>query len=308
MIKMSRDAFERSRRFVETSARPLEVARFHFHFDGAPAGEVLTELARFQNPDGGFGRALESDLRAPESSALATSMAFQVLREVGVRGDNPMIATAMRYLLRTLDQDQGTWRIVPPGAESSPHAPWWTQTGQEERFSGFSLNPTAELLGYLAEYPAEVPASVPALLIDRIGSHLDGLESIEMHDLLCCRRLVESEGLEPGFRSRLVQRLTSLLPGVVAIDPGQWSGYCLRPLQVADRPGSPFIEPLRQAVARNLEYEVETQLDDGSWPVTWSWGDLYPEVFALASVEWAGVFAVEKLLTLRRFGWIEGVG
>ncbi|OQY35817.1 MAG: hypothetical protein B6243_04390 [Anaerolineaceae bacterium 4572_5.2] len=32
---LSREAFETSRRFVETMARPLEVGRFYYHFEGA---------------------------------------------------------------------------------------------------------------------------------------------------------------------------------------------------------------------------------------------------------------------------------
>ena len=39
---------------------------------------------RFQNDDGGFGRALEPDFRLPASSAIATAVGFQYLREAGV--------------------------------------------------------------------------------------------------------------------------------------------------------------------------------------------------------------------------------
>ena len=80
---LSAAAFARARRFVATKARPLELARLRFHFDSAPAVAVLAELQKFQNADGGFGKALEPDLRASESSALATSVAFQIIREVG---------------------------------------------------------------------------------------------------------------------------------------------------------------------------------------------------------------------------------
>ncbi|MCR3905876.1 MAG: hypothetical protein NUK62_02435, partial [Tenericutes bacterium] len=50
--------------------RPLEEARVkHLFFEG-PANDVLKELSRFQNPDGGFGHGLEPDLWNPNSSPI----------------------------------------------------------------------------------------------------------------------------------------------------------------------------------------------------------------------------------------------
>lgn len=59
---LSKEAFETSRRFVETTARPLEVGRFYYHFEGASDESVLAALGEYRNADGGFGHALEPDL------------------------------------------------------------------------------------------------------------------------------------------------------------------------------------------------------------------------------------------------------
>jgi len=69
MKRLSREAFDRARQFLKTQARPLDRAMFEYRFEGASAESVIAELARFQNDDGGFGRALEPDLRTPDSSA-----------------------------------------------------------------------------------------------------------------------------------------------------------------------------------------------------------------------------------------------
>jgi hypothetical protein len=304
---LPRESFEVSRSFLETRARPLEVARLAFHFDGAPAGSVLAALGKYQNPDGGFGQALEPDLRAPESSALCTSLAFQVFREVSAGPDESMVARALAYLLETLDRDRGHWRIIPAVAADSPHAPWWNQAGREEALDAFSLNPTAELLGYLIGLLEPAPADVVGPVTERVVARLEA-QAIEMHELLCCLRLLQTQGLPEAVLEPTRRRLGQLITEAVACDPADWQGYSLRPLQVAQGPDSPFLGGLERAVDQNLEFEIESQQADGSWAPTWSWGGAFPDAWETARQEWAGVLTLEKLLTLRRFGRIEGLG
>ena len=304
---LSKEAFETSRRFVETTARPLEVGRFCYHFEGASDESVLAALGEYQNADGGFGHALEPDLRANESSALCTSIAFQILRSTQARLDEAFVSTSIAYFLETMDREKGHWRIIPRSAGQSPHAPWWNQTDREDVFDCFSLNPTAEILGYLYDCQQYVPSDIILLLSDRVISHLSGLEKIEMHELLCCLRLLRTETLPEDTRDQIRRKLTHLIDGTVACDPTQWEGYSLRPLQVVDDPGSLFMAGLEEAVAANLEYEISSQNEDGSWPLTWSWGNTFPDAWEKARREWSGIITMEKLLLLKRFSRIEGI-
>lgn len=304
---LSKEAFETSRRFVETTARSLDVERFHYHFEGASDESVLAALGEYQNTDGGFGRALEPDLRANESSALCTSIAFQILRSTQARLDEALISTSIAYFLETMDREKAHWRIIPRSAERSPHAPWWNQTGREDAFDCFSLNPTAEILGYLYDCQQYVPNDIISLLSDRVISHLSGLEKIEMHELLCCLRLLRTETLPENARDQIRRKLTRLIDGTVACNPSQWKGYSLRPLQVADDPASLFMVGIEEAVATNLDYEISSQNEDGSWPLTWSWGNSFPDAWEKARHEWSGIITIEKLLLLKRFRRIEGI-
>ena len=78
---LSKQAFTRARDFIYSKARPLERAMFAFHFEGGAVDDVLIALSQFQNEDGGFGQALEPDLRTPTSSALATGEGLYILKE-----------------------------------------------------------------------------------------------------------------------------------------------------------------------------------------------------------------------------------
>ena len=60
--------FKKARTFIYRNARPLDLARWQYHFKGGSKEAVLTTLAVYQNEDGGFwsrsgSRRLESKLR-----------------------------------------------------------------------------------------------------------------------------------------------------------------------------------------------------------------------------------------------------
>jgi hypothetical protein len=305
---LTKEKFEASRRFIETSARPLEVASFHHAFEGGSDASVIEALKRYQNTDGGFGRALEPDLRAEESSVLCTSIGFQILRSLPAKCDEDLIVAAIDYLVRAFDGKESHWRIIPRSAERSPHAPWWNQAGREDEFDRFSFNPTAEILGYLYDYQLEANNDVLSAASDRVVSSLSGLEEIEMHELLCCLRLLQTKNLPQEIDQRIRPQLVQLIDRTVSYDPLQWKAYGLRPVQVVDHPASPFMAGREKSVATNLEYEISSQNEDGSWAPTWTWSDAFPDDWILACRDWTGVITLSKLLLLKDFNRIEGIG
>ncbi|MCC5850127.1 MAG: hypothetical protein JJU29_18740 [Verrucomicrobia bacterium] len=302
---LSADAFKKAALFLNTNARHLERARFENIFASGSVGNVWIELLKFQNADGGFGHALEPDLRAPESSALCTSVAFQIMRCHKIPEREPFVRHAIRYLADTLDRNALHWRIIPEGIDAYPHAPWWNQEGREAGFNAFSLNPTAEILGIVLDGCVDdFGRDIVSRHMDRVIDKLDSVQKIEMHDLLCCLRLLETDNLPSTVRGRILEALKRLVSGSIATNPDQWKGYCLRPLQVIHRPDSPFMEGLEEAVALNLDYEIEEQMENGTWSPTWSWGDQFPQAWEEAKREWTGVLTLEKLITLKHFNRI----
>lgn len=53
--------------FILRNARLLDRHRFAWRFHAGPANAVLAALRPYQNHDGGFGHALEPDLRCVDS-------------------------------------------------------------------------------------------------------------------------------------------------------------------------------------------------------------------------------------------------
>ncbi len=305
-MHLSPSASANARTFLEHSARPLERALFHHHFDHASVATVLAELAAVRNPDGGF--SLEPDVQSPVSSVLGTTVAFQILARLGVGAEEPLVRDGVRFLEATFDAATGVWPIVPPAVVAAPHAPWWDGADDSVtfalRWSGFRHNPRAEVIGHLLHWRAAV---APAF-IDRVLAAFGWPDPVpgsqlEMHDLLCWVRLAQSPGLDPATRTRVVQRLAPLVDTGVSRDPAAWEKYGLTPLSVVKSPDSPLATVLGEAaIAANLDWLITRQGDDGAWRPTWNWGGRFPEAWQRSERVWSGMLTLDALLVLRAFG------
>lgn len=310
MRLLSREAYGRARRFLMTQARPLERALFEHRFEGASVDGALAELARFQNDDGGFGRALEPDLRTPSSSALATGIALQMLRELGCQADHPMVRKAVAYLVATYDDAAQVWRVAPRDTNSFPHAPWWhDEEGSLARlFDGFRIIPRALVVGSLHHYSTLVPAG----WLDKVTeATVRCIETVEVlgegggNDLEYAIKLAETDALPQHYAARLKARIREAIPAVVVRDPAKWSSYCITPLRIVPSPQSFGAELIHDELQRHLDYQILQQTPEGTWEPVWSWEGAYPEVWAQAQLEWRGRLTLETLTQLNAFGRIE---
>jgi hypothetical protein len=303
--RMSTDRWQMARHFMLTQARPLDRALYLYHFQGGAIGQVVSELAAYQNPDGGFGRALEPDVRCGESSVVATTMALQVLRELRLTPRDEMVRCSIRYLLNTYDADLQAWIPVPATARDAPHAPWWHfDEYPPQRWEGCQGNPRPEILGYLHDYQELVPPDLLEDLTNSVLRHLKAQpDTMEMHDFLCYVRLVETRLLPPAVRTPVLARLRALAPKIVATDEAQWSKYGLPPLSAADSPASSLADLFADPIHRQLDFELNRQQDDGGWAATWSWGNTnYPEPAEAASRDWRSYTTLKTLKALQAFG------
>jgi hypothetical protein len=307
MEKLSRAAQARARTFIFEHGRPLEQAKYGWSFERGPVSAVLEALSAFRNDDGGFGHGLESDLRTPGSSVLATTVALQHMREVGARADHPLVQGAMRYLLAAYDADRQVWPIIPATANDAPHAPWWLlDEGITESFGSYLANPRAEIVGYLVDYADSVPSTLRGQLTDAVVLHLrERGETLTGEDIPCYVRLVQTRGLPAEIRTELVQLLIPIIDRAVVKDPERWGEYGLAPVDVVEGPESPFVELLADAMSAYLDYEIAQHAEDGVWQPKWSWFGLYPEAWPQARQDWSGYLTLRMLVVLDRFGRLE---
>ena len=294
-VIISKAAIDRARRFVETTARPLDAAYLDLVLSGGSVHEArdraLGELATFQTAEGGFAHALEPDVRTPAPSAIATSVAFQYLRGIDPPGDAPLVKAGIDYLVRTLDRQAWVWPAIDERVHEGPHAPWWVP--DLARFRGYLLNPTAELLGYLYDHRRYVPDEVLAGVTDTVLGAVARIERIESaYELYCCMRLARTAGLPAHIGNLLEKHLSRSLE---AVDP---EDEHLDLMRLVPTPSSFGYDIVKSGIARQAARLISSQGDDGGWHPSWeAWhGD--------AHREWRGKITSRALINLYDHGFV----
>src|SRR5450756_796414 len=135
--------FQKIRNWMVRNARPLEISLWNHTFEEGSRTDVLWALGAYQNPDGGFGHALEPDCWNPVSSPLQTWTACTCLGKIGAPRHDPLVRALIGYLQDGPDFADGLWRSTIPSNNEAPHAPWWGWVSNEASRGQWGYNPSA---------------------------------------------------------------------------------------------------------------------------------------------------------------------
>lgn len=285
--------------YLQTHARKLDLSLYEYLFGGASQQLVIDELASYQNTDGGFGKALEPDLRLPDSSALATVVAFQYLSHLTVSPADGVVSHAIRYLMGSYDDTRHGWTNIPPAADRFPRAPWWNyESAQTWAEWG---NPSAEILGYLLKYADLVhDDGFLQRLSERAVHRLHEIDEPEPHEVKCYIRL---HGLAYAeLQRQLHEPLAQHIKRAAKTSPSEWQGYVATPLTFVSSPDSAFADVFDKQLLIEDAARLRRQcIGNTHWEPTWEWGQ-FDEDWAQARLEWSGKLTVENLRLLGAFG------
>jgi hypothetical protein len=277
-----------ARDFLLRNARLLERRIFAFLFEGGPREMVLSALRAYQNPDGGFGGALEPDMRTLTSQPVFVEEAFKVLDLVDAFSD-PIVNRACGYLLSITTPEGGLPSAVA-GVDDSPRTPWWNPE------TAPSINPTASLAGLLYKHSIRHPWLERA---DRFcRAFIEPFEGCHYHDVINVVAFLEQHP-DRTWAAVQMRRILARLPasGQIAYDRSA-GGYIQFPLDWAPRPDDP-LRPLfpPEVIWRDAEALAAQQQLDGGWPITWQ------AVGTGAEMEWRGLGTLRALWILRANGF-----
>jgi hypothetical protein len=269
-------------RFVYANARLLDRHRLAVLRDATSVAPVLQTLRAYQNPDGGFGHALEPDVRGPESEPASTLHALEVLAEIG-RLDDPMVGDAADWIGTIAAADGGVPFVLPPAA-AHPHAPWMV----------------------LSDGPSQLTFALAARLLEASSTE----PWLGRATGWCWAMLENSDELSPygvKFSLDFLDHVPDQARAVAAIErlrpqlgedgslpvAGGTEDERLTPLALSARPG-------RRSRALFSDDQIEADLDllergqqdDGGW--TFDWLHWSPG----QSVEWRGMMTIRALATL----------
>ncbi len=280
--------FTHAEEFIWRNARLLDRQLFAFHFKDGSADAVVAALRAYQNADGGFGNALEPDIRSPDSQPVPTQHGLEYLDAIG-HFDGQLTERVCDFL-ETITTEEGGVPFVLPSVRAYPRAPWWETDGQPVA----SLNPTAMIAGILHKWQFQHQwlTHASAFCWPKITS----LQPQDEHELLCAigflRHAPEWERAEEQ-----IERLGTALieSGMVAAAGSE--GYVRDALDWAPTPDHPLRRFFSQEqITACLDVRIARQQEDGGWPISW------PPPSPAADNEWRGWVTLQALVTLRANG------
>ncbi|MFI9247768.1 hypothetical protein ACIGXF_35575 [Streptomyces sp. NPDC053086] len=300
----ARSPLFRAEQFVWLTARVLEQRLFAYRFLNGSPEAVEAALDAYRNEDGGYGHALEPDLRGPVSQPLHTAHALGVLDAVG-RCGGQRVERVCRYLTSVSNAD-GALPAVHPGQRGYPTAPFVPVVDDPPS----DLLATGPVVGLL--HRNEVWHAWLFRATDYCWHAVESLEKSHPYEVEAAVTFLDSAPDRPRAEAaadrlgRLVreQRLAVLDPDrldAFAVASGYAPGEHHFPHDFARSPDS-----LARAwftddeMARSLDHLAAEQREDGGWPVRWRQWAPAPTLEARPLV------TIEALRTLRAHGRFVG--
>ncbi|MFI9808128.1 hypothetical protein ACIHEJ_27805 [Streptomyces sp. NPDC052301] len=300
----ARSPLFRAEQFVWLTARVLEQRLFAYHFLNGTADAVETALDAYRNEDGGYGHALEPDLRGPVSQPLHTAHALRVLDAVG-RCGGQRAERVCRYLTSVSTAD-GALPAIHPGQRGYPTAPFVPVVDDPPS----ELLGTGPVVGLL--HRNEVWHAWLFRATDFCWQAVETLDKSHPYEVEAAVAFLDSVPDRPRAEAA-ADRLGRLVRDqrLAALDPDRLEAY---PVASGYAPGEHHFphdfartpDSLARAwftddeMARSLDRLAAEQQEDGGWPVRWRHWAPAPALEARSMV------TIEALRTLRAHGRFVG--
>jgi len=297
------------------NARPLDLARWQYHFENGSRETVLSTLSAYQNEDGGFGNAIEADSWNPNSSPYSTSIAINILEEIKCRDrSHEMIQKTLKYLETTSDFNGEYWSAIINTTHDYPHAPWWSDSAYDWGFT-----PTALLAGFILFYANKnevIYKTARKIAETAINRYLFGTmpngetyNSIKREGEIHCftEMLAFIEEAKVGFEcdiSEIRKILNKQAQTFIEKDPSKWNQYCWKPSNFVKSPDSIFYPGNEKAMDTELDYILNKRNHEGIWDITWTWG-AYEKEFSISQNWWKANIIIDHLQMLKNFGRLQ---
>ncbi len=285
---------QRAKAFLYKNGRLLDRKRFEYYFEGGTKEAVLDVLRAYQNRDGGFGNALEPDIRDPHSQPVPTEMALELMAEMDAF--DPQIVEGICRYLREITLGEGGIPFVLRSVNDYPHAPWWSTDNDHKP----SINPTGNLIGLLYKQNVRVECFQEdwfASNVEYIWRCFQQEKPSGFHDGIQWITFLEHTP-DKERSSEVWPVVDEWLTSSRAIELDlQAEGYVHRVLDWAPEPNSyarKFVSD--DDVQRHLKALAAGQQEDGGWPINW------PAVSPAGEQEWRGFITVQRLKTLKSYG------
>jgi len=280
--------FEKAANFIWENGRLLERRLFEYFFQGGSKHSVLNAIKAYQNEDGGFGHALEPDLRTPESQPLFIEFGLRTLYEAKIQ-DPELAYKVCDYVSRVADLNEGIATITA-SSSNYPRAKHWNNPTSEQA----SFDRLTSLVGLLNWQGIKHPWLDKA--IEVCLNHIRTTRYDDSHTIMNAFCLLESlpqtDEIETLF-SKLKNELYQAKFFCLEAPP---QGYGLTPLDFAPVSDSYCRKIFSETIINDHLKALDSQQEeDGGWPISWE------PPGEMARLEWRAYKTLKCIITLESY-------
>lgn len=245
--------------YLREHGRAVDAAWLGVVLGEASPDDLVPALTPYQNPDGGFGQALEPDIASPLSQPFAARLALHVIESAALPTALPMVRSLEAWLVDSQDDD-GCWRL-PAGLADHSLAPW---------FAGWafpSLNPALCLAGAMKRLQLGTVETQDRVmrLFDQLASPAEA-ENGEFYSVLPYAEYVPwvTELCDGPYLNALVRGIERRVTSGGYEDAGHFFDH------VGPASGPIAARLPRTLIREQLERLAGEQRADGAWPTPYS--------------------------------------
>lgn len=297
---------EKAGEFILANARPLELALYELYFGNGSPEKVISELAKFQNEDGGFGHGLEADNWNPYSNPIATNDALLTLNQINALYDKDpseelkkMLDGMVKYLSShdSFDEEKKRWLFAIESSKAFPHAVWW-EKNDTDGINGF--NPSVSLAAFMVSFGGgdEIYEDIVREAfaeLDAAEASGDGLKCYIVSYLM-----LKNSGIEDVIDlAAAKEQLGRKLEQTICPDIEKYGvEYVFGPSEFffTDDLDEFLSDKLRSLIAAEKAVLGKLQKDDGGFDITWKWYTPYDAEYEQARKWWRAKITLCRMM------------
>ncbi|MBS5934754.1 MAG: hypothetical protein KIC94_17960 [Clostridiales bacterium] len=297
--------------WMHRNARELELARWKYLFEDGDKMEVVNALMYYQNPDGGFGNAVDPDNWNQNSVPYGTYFVLEILKEINFFDLNHPIYIGIKKYLDCTSNFLDGWVFTLPSNQEFPHAAYYNYDAEYNKVESKGI--IISFCSFILEYYPQSEIYDEILTI--VDTMIRGMYEENQGDMGAAGYvtlfLAMKKAKLPNYNySKIEQRLKELVNCSIQREPEQWLSYGYRPSAYINSKDSMFYVGNEEIVEKELDFLVDTLPHYDVWPISWSWFEnnvTYPKESSI-SENWSKAYkTIEKVIFLRNFGRINKV-
>lgn len=302
MRVLTKNQMKKMNEWMQINARPFDRAKWNYLFNNGDKNDIVREMLKYQNSDGGFGNGFEADMLLPLSAAIPTAEAIFQSYDYDLNCNSSWFQSILSYFENSVQNIPKYWEDCPKEAMNYPHAPWWNY----EPYMIFSPNPCAVVASAFIRYGTEKQRNLGLKIAEDCFALLKGADFCGDHDSLNIMTLIEqlSAIASPLITEEIIAAMKRRITGNVCFDSGKWHEYYFQPLDFVASPKSMWYSVVEKGIEDNIDFWLDNIGPEGVWHPNFSWG-MDTEVAKQVTENWKGYITVKRARILLNFNRIE---